>query len=268
MSKLGKGIPNMGNTCYIASILQTLRYSRSLVYQLREHNTKDDTVLMKFFIELLYDGASTTTFNAFVQRLSMDSKEFRLLRQCDAHELYLYLIDNFYEKNKEYKNPFMGKLESTIECSVCQHQSVTETPFISLSLEMDAHKVLSVEDMIRKFCSIEELDDPIDCEHCKKKQQSAKILRIKEMPEILVIHLKRFTGLLKNNIPVSINKTYKQYKLYAMVNHIGGSMGGHYTAACRRKNGEWRMCNDLFVTELNAIPNQSPAPYILFYSTI
>ena len=88
------------------------------------------------------------------------------------------------------------------------------------------------------------------------------------MPKILVIHLKRFTGLLKNNIPVSINKTYKQYKLYAMVNHIGGAMGGHYTAACRRKNGEWRMCNDLFVTELNAIPNQSPAPYILFYSTI
>lgn len=266
MNKLGKGIPNMGNTCYIASVLQCLRYSRKFVYQLREHNTKNDTTLMKFFVELLYDGASKNVLNAFIQQLSIDHSEFRLLRQCDAHELYLYLIDQFYEKNKNYNNPFMGKLESTIECSICQHRSVTETPFISLSLEMDKMKSLSVQELMEKFCSTETLDDPIECDKCKKKQPSAKLLRVKEMPDILVIHLKRFTGLMKNNVSVKLDKMYNTYNLYAVVNHMGGAMGGHYTAACKRRNGEWRMCNDNFITELNAMPSSSPAPYILFYS--
>ena len=263
---LGKGLPNLGNTCYIASTLQCLRYSKAFVFQLREHNTISDKPLMKYFVELLYSGASKHILNAFVQTLAAMNPEFRLLRQCDAHELYQYLIDTFYSDNSKYKNPFQGSLQSTIECSVCQNHSVTKAPFISLSLEMGN----SVKEMLDTFCSIEELSDPIECESCGKKQESAKILQIVEAPNLLVLHIKRFNGLTKDNTSVEINNTiivHKQvYKLIAMINHTGGTTGGHYTAACKRKNGTWMMCNDNFVTELNGLPKTSPLPYVLFYS--
>ena len=269
METLGKGIPNLGNTCYIASVLQCLRYSKAFVFQLREHNTIKDTPLMKYFIELLYSGASKHVLNAFVQTLAVTNSEFRLLRQCDSHELYQYLIDSFYTDHKQYKNPFQGTLQSTVECTICNNKSVTKAPFISLSLEIPKQQP-TVRDMLESFCSEETIDDPIECESCGKKQPSTKELLIVESADIIVVHLKRFTGLRKNTTPVKLNATLnvnnKEYKLCAMVNHSGGIGGGHYTAACRRKNGTWIMANDNFITELNGLPKSSVHPYILFYA--
>ena len=58
-------------------------------------------------IDLLYAGASKTTLASFVHQLAMNNPEFKILRQCDAHELYLYLIDTLYSnKNFKFNNVF------------------------------------------------------------------------------------------------------------------------------------------------------------------
>lgn len=88
------------------------------------------------------------------------------------------------------------------------------------------------------------------CPSCKEHRQATKKLDLWRLPEILVVHLKRFSysRFLKNkldtfvNFPVhnlDLSKHVKHravappsyvYELYAISNHYGGLGGGHYTA--------------------------------------
>lgn len=87
------------------------------------------------------------------------------------------------------------------------------------------------------------------CPSCKKHCQASKKLDLWRLPEILVIHLKRFsyTRFMKNkletyvdfpvdNLDLSAYISYKngqlshRYMLYAISNHYGSMGGGHYTA--------------------------------------
>lgn len=87
------------------------------------------------------------------------------------------------------------------------------------------------------------------CPGCKTHRQASKKLDLWRLPEILVIHLKRFSysRFMKNkletyvdfpvdNLDLSTYITHKngmvsnRYMLYAVSNHYGSMGGGHYTA--------------------------------------
>jgi ubiquitin C-terminal hydrolase len=87
------------------------------------------------------------------------------------------------------------------------------------------------------------------CPGCKEHRQASKKLDLWRLPEILVVHLKRFSysRYMKNKIDtfvsfpihnLNMNKYVKQtigdqqpmYELYAVINHYGGMGGGHYSA--------------------------------------
>ncbi|KAJ0084359.1 hypothetical protein Patl1_30249 [Pistacia atlantica] len=87
------------------------------------------------------------------------------------------------------------------------------------------------------------------CPGCKNHRQASKKLDLWRLPEILVIHLKRFSysRFLKNKLETYVDfpidnldlstyvahkngKLSNQYMLYAVSNHYGSMGGGHYTA--------------------------------------
>lgn len=87
------------------------------------------------------------------------------------------------------------------------------------------------------------------CPTCKEHRQASKKLDLWRLPDILIIHLKRFsyTRFLNNKLESFVdfpiedfdlsnyilsesNKDRPRYKLYAISNHYGGLGGGHYTA--------------------------------------
>lgn len=84
---------------------------------------------------------------------------------------------------------------------------------------------------------------------CKKHCQAGKKLDLWRLPEILVIHLKRFSYncFLKNKLETFVDfpvhdldlsgyiaqkggQSSHRYMLYAISNHYGSMGGGHYTA--------------------------------------
>lgn len=88
------------------------------------------------------------------------------------------------------------------------------------------------------------------CPNCKKHRQAIKKLDLWRLPEILVIHLKRFSysRFFKNKLETFVDfpvddldlsgyithknrQSSNHYMLYAMSNHYGGMGGGHYTAS-------------------------------------
>lgn len=253
----------MGNTCYLNSILQCLRYTKEFVYPMK--GKQCSSPLCVSLLDLMYSGAEEKVLHTLIKELSKGC-EFKLMRQCDAHELFLYLIDKVFEEVKEH-NPFKGKLESNVVCTVCDNNSRTSYPYITISVQM-GKKAVSVKTLVDEFCASETIETPIECDVCKVRTESSKSLRI--IPsEVLVVHLKRFAGRRKNYTPVILDEELSlgeyRYRLYAMCNHSGTTTGGHYTATCMRRDGTWSMCNDALVQSIGSLPKSTERPYILFY---
>ncbi|XP_014283292.1 ubiquitin carboxyl-terminal hydrolase 31 isoform X1 [Halyomorpha halys] len=144
-------------------------------------------------------------------------------------------------------------------------------------------------------------EDAWHCPSCNLKQEVVKKLGLWSLPDILVIHLKRFrqpppknpnrstiklTTLVDfpaNGFDMSphlcgsgnSNMWLKKgqgsqnntYDLYAVCNHHGQNLHtGHYTAYCRNPyNGQWYCFDDTRVTSISESELVTTAAYILFY---
>jgi ubiquitin C-terminal hydrolase len=59
-------------------------------------------------------------------------------------------------------------------------------------------------------------------------------------------------------------ETYK-YELYAVCNHIGNALGGHYTSFVKNANGNWYHMNDSTITKVQESDIITQMAYCLFY---
>jgi len=127
-------------------------------------------------------------------------------------------------------------------------------------------------------------------EKTNRKEPVRKNIVFWSFPNILVITLKRYSpdGRNKNNALVDFPldnldlskyivgykaSSYK-YKLFGVANHMGGIMGGHYTAFGRTEralgrtepdDNTWYCFNDAHVSEIDPRMVVSPSAYCLFY---
>lgn len=155
------------------------------------------------------------------------------------------------------------------------------------------NKGITLQDCLEEFTKEEKLgeDDLWYCPRCKKHQQATKRFDLWKLPEILVVHLKRFSNsrMLRDKIDAFVDfpiegldleamvgerevamRLQKQgfdvsslglqdvgeplvYDLYAVDEHLGGLGGGHYRAyALNHVTKKWYHFDDSFVTESTA----------------
>lgn len=165
-------------------------------------------------------------------------------------------------------------------------------------------KGISLQDCLDEFTKEEKLgeDDLWYCPQCKKHQQATKRFDLWKVPDVLVVHLKRFSNsrTLRDKIDAFIDfpiegldlenmigeravakKLQAQgidieelnltsvneplvYDLYGVDEHIGGLGGGHYRAyASNHQNENWFHFDDSFVKPTKA-ENAVVSPLILF----
>ena len=107
------------------------------------------------------------------------------------------------------------------------------------------------------------------------KMDVRKSLLFWKLPKILVVAFKRFTNNFHKNQTIvdfphddfvlHTEKSSVSYDLFAVVNHYGVMLGGHYTAFLKNGNGKWYEYNDTIVTQVSPANIVTPRAYCLFY---
>ncbi|KAL5830724.1 hypothetical protein ACOSQ3_016142 [Xanthoceras sorbifolium] len=168
---------------------------------------------------------------------------------------------------------------------------LSSLPEISKSgfLAKRSQESVSLYKCLEAFLTEEPLgpEDMWYCPGCKKHRQASKKLDLWRLPEILVIHLKRFSysRFLKNkletyvdfpveNLDLSAYVAYKnvqlsnRYMLYAVSNHYGSMGGGHYTAFVHHGANRWYDFDDSHVYPISQEKIKTSAAYVLFYRRV
>jgi len=123
------------------------------------------------------------------------------------------------------------------------------------------------------------------CAKCKKHKCATKKFDLWMLPDLLIIHLKRFSynkywrdkietdvdfpleGLdMRKWVVNDAEKKEAMYDLYAVSNHFGSLGGGHYTAFVKNLlTGKWYNMDDSSVSPVHPDTVKSKAAYVLFY---
>ena len=229
-----------------------------------------------------------------VNNIRKISKLFHRGEQEDAHEFLRFLVDMIqesYQKNhlqrdlKNHKNPilqiFEGKLLNTIECLKCGTISKVIDPFMDLCLELCDDLQSSIKNFFKKEVLTKE--NWYFCGKCQSRTKSLKEFSLKEFPDTLCIHLKRFNCIgrkLKKLIkfPSTLNLTHylhqptkKQviYELYGLVEHFVPDLHyGHYISFIKGFDDTWYRYDDSNVKRIPKEKLSKVLAYILFYKRI
>lgn len=190
-------------------------------------------------------------------------------------------------------NIFGGVLRSELRRPGAK-ASVTREPFLSLSLDIESGLVRSVEDSLLKYFQPELLEG-YTLESSSETVDARKHVLLESLPDVLVLHLKRFshnaqTGELTKvtkrlefpqllEVPTKLMASSRiapdtrdrSYELTATVTHIGKELaGGHYTCDVRRSDADgksmWITCDDSKIEEVSTAGVHGKQAYLLFYS--
>jgi ubiquitin carboxyl-terminal hydrolase 4/11/15 len=198
----------------------------------------------------------------------------------------------FLEFDQNMKAYYFGTGPQAFQHALFNTWETFTHPEYSEAIRVAAAKTrrgISLQDCLDEFTKEEQLgeDDPWYCPQCKKHQQATKKFDLWSVPDVLVVHLKRFSNsrALRDKIEAFVDfpiegldltemvqerKIAKQleeegvdiaqlqfgdldepllYDLYAVDEHRGGLGGGHYRAyASNDVTGQWYQFDDAFVT--------------------
>uniref|UniRef100_A0A8D2ZKD5 Ubiquitin specific peptidase 12b n=1 Tax=Scophthalmus maximus TaxID=52904 RepID=A0A8D2ZKD5_SCOMX len=331
------GLVNFGNTCYCNSVLQALYFCRPfrekvLAYKVsdqtisgtrRNENCMGKPVKMKHLAGFIY---SVSFILPNVSPLHEYNKLFDNYMQQDAHEFLNYLLNTIADLLQEEKSQerqqngkllqnggggrketqqqtwvheiFQGTLTNETRCLNCEAVSSKDEDFLDLSVDVEQNT--SITHCLRGFSNTETLCSEYKyyCEQCRSKQEAQKRMRVKKLPMILALHLKRFKYMdqLHRYTKLSYRVVFplelrlfntsgdatnpdRMYDLVAVVVHCGsGPNRGHYITIVK-SHGFWLLFDDDIVEKIDAqaieefygltsdISKNSESGYILFYQS-
>ena len=247
-------------------ILKTADYSSNTsyygYYKLTQYKDIDES--KNPTLEDLFDASLEEKKSKSYYFTKDEEQKFVLYLSIGFHSIY----EEIGKHLKHDNNPFK-------DCG-----SKKETTFGS---DDDDH--INIYDCFKKFVRKETLaeDNKWFCPKCKEDQRATKKIDFFKMPNILVVHLKRFNNNSKIESVVDFpihdldiseflvpssrqGGDNEKYELFAIANHYGSMGFGHYTAYAKNyHNGRWYDFNDSSVSETSESSLVSSSAYVLFY---
>ncbi|XP_045346889.1 ubiquitin carboxyl-terminal hydrolase 36 isoform X2 [Leopardus geoffroyi] len=305
--RVGAGLHNLGNTCFLNSTVQCLTYTPPLANYLlsKEHarNCHQGSfcmlcVMQNHIVQAFANSGNAIKPVSFIRDLKKIARHFRFGNQEDAHEFLRYTIDAMQkaclngcakldrqtQATTLVHQIFGGYLRSRVKCSVCKSVSDTYDPYLDVALEI--RQAANIVRALELFVKPDVLsgENAYMCAKCKKKVPASKRFTIHRTSNVLTLSLKRFANFSGGKItkdvgyPEFLNlRPYMSqssgepvmYGLYAVLVHSGYSChAGHYYCYVKASNGQWYQMNDSSVRSSNIKVVLNQQAYVLFYMQI
>jgi ubiquitin C-terminal hydrolase len=235
----------------------------------------DAQEFMQFLVECFHISLGREV-HMTVEGAPQDARD-RLAQSC-----YEAVRDMYKDEYSEMLPLFYGVHVSTVSATDGSVLSTHPEPFSVLSMPVPPNvKSCSLYACFDAYCAPSDLIGENQYETDDGRRVDARrTLFFWSLPKVMVVHIKRW-GLIghKDQRHVEAHerldlsryvKGYKPssfvYDLYAVCNHRGGPMGGHYTAYVRPHGGDaWYEFNDTVVRRIGASSVVTADAYCLFY---
>ncbi|XP_062875156.1 ubiquitin carboxyl-terminal hydrolase 43 [Trichomycterus rosablanca] len=267
------------------------------------------SILSKLYYLMINGAQPQNTRVLFKIRVVGGSASCSYLSPQDGHPLYHPAVDRalklcgsggpphvklIVEWEHKIKDCLFGNIQEEVvkDCESVRVQQQQHVQQHSCTLD-ECFQLYTKEEQLAP-------DDAWKCPHCKQLQQGMVQMSLWTLPDILILHLKRFrqVGERRNKLSTLVSfpltaldmaphmvkrsnrlsSSWKQqpyqrtdaedflYDLYAVCNHHGGMHGGHYTAYCRNSvDGQWYSYDDSSVEPVPEEEVCTRGAYILFY---
>ncbi|XP_039509641.1 NACHT, LRR and PYD domains-containing protein 12-like [Pimephales promelas] len=280
------GLINQGMTCYLNAVLQTLFMTDEFRHQVTSSNTcksPEGKALADLFRSLQCERTAVST-----EEVTKVLNITDVFEQQDAAE-YLQMI---LHRVPEPSEIFRGAMETSTVCSYCKHSNDEKTDFLSIPLSIDARGKCDVTQALMEYLGIHDMSgvDQLYCVTCDSMRDMETVNDIQKWPDILTLQLKRFEmGFIGNKLYYWKNECYvkippnlhidsvkygssPEYELYAIINHHGSFISGHYVTIAKSRSGHWYNFNDHSVTKMDYVDHWinggSTSAYLLMYRKV
>ncbi|KAI1835108.1 hypothetical protein DTO006G1_6636 [Penicillium roqueforti] len=199
------GLKNLSNTCYLNSLMTQLFMNiefRDFILNLPIADRISQKLLyetQRLFTWMQETWSKSIEPSDFVKSiLTYDNEEIDVTVQMDVDEFYNLLFDRWEaqvldaDKKKKFRSFYGGQLVQQIKSMECDHISERLEPFSAIQCEIKGKATL--EDSLRAYVAGEVMqgDNKYSCTSCGRHVDAVKRACLKDVPDNLIFHLKRF----------------------------------------------------------------------------